>query len=199
MRFPALVGFVVPGLAVCIAACGGETDTPYGPPGEWLHVEPPQPAQGMSSSGGSGSTSSSGTATDAAAGESGGGGDASTAGTAGNGECPSWANAVFPALQSDGTCGNGGCHGVSGGQPANEPPFLNGNAKGTYTAFTQYTGLYGKPYVKAGDTDPNDSTIDCSLDAQTCFTLQRMPPVATWTTADRTLVQQWVACGAPEN
>jgi len=110
----------------------------------------------------------------------------------------SWANQLFPALQNDGQCGSStACH-ASGG---NLPTFLNANAAGTYNSFAQYTQLENKPYIKAGDTNVADSTIDCSLDTQTCYTLTAMPtsPPANWTAADKTMVQTWVACGAPNN
>jgi len=110
----------------------------------------------------------------------------------------SWANQVFPALQNDGQCGSStACH-ASGG---NLPTFLNANAAGTYNSFAGYTQLENRPYIKAGDTNPADSSIDCSLDTQTCYTLTPMPtsPPANWTAADKTMIQTWVACGAPNN
>jgi hypothetical protein len=108
----------------------------------------------------------------------------------------SWANQVFPALQTDGQCGNATCH--AGG--ANQPAFLNGNATGTYNAFSQYTLLENKPYIKMGDAVAADSTIDCSLDTQTCYTLQPMPIApGALTAADKTLIKTWVACGMPNN
>jgi hypothetical protein len=224
MRLHVLVGFVVLGGAVGIAACGGETDTPFGPADGLYNTHAPQPGAGPSSSsgssgggsnssssgssssssggggsasGGSSGGSSSGTTGDGGSGEAGSGsGGGSGSGSGGNANCPSWANTVFPALQNDGTCGSStACH-ANGGQ---QPVFINGNATATYNQFTQYTQLEGKPYVKTGDTNANDSTIDCSLDTQTCFTTQKMPPVGTWTAADKTLIQQWVACGAPNN
>lgn len=105
---------------------------------------------------------------------------------------------MFPALQTDGQCGSStACH-ASGG---NLPVFLNGNATGTYNSFSQYTQLENKPYIKMGDTNPADSTIDCSLDTQTCQTLTPMPtsPPANWTATDKQLIQTWVLCGAPNN
>jgi hypothetical protein len=73
---------------------------------------------------------------------------------------------------------------------------------GTYNTFSQYTLLENKPYIKAGDTNAADSTIDCSLDTQTCFTLVAMPSAGTapnWSANDKTLIRTWVACGAPNN
>lgn len=110
----------------------------------------------------------------------------------------SWTNTVFPALQNDGQCGSStACH-ANGG---NAPTFINGNPTATYNQFAQYTLLENKPYIKAGDTNPADSTIDCSLNTQTCQTLNAMPtaPPANWTANDKTLIHTWVLCGMPNN
>lgn len=109
----------------------------------------------------------------------------------------SWANQLFPALQNDGQCGSSSaCH-ASGG---NLPYFLNGNATGTYNQFAQYTQLENKPYIKAGDTNPNDSTLDCSLNTQTCQATVPMPEApGALTAADKQMVDTWVQCGAPNN
>jgi len=102
-------------------------------------------------------------------------------------------------MQTDGSCGSStACH-ASGG---NQPTFLNGNAAGTYNTFSQYTLLENKPYIKLGDTNPGDTTIDCSLDTQTCYTLVPMPSAsvaANWSTTDKTLIHTWVLCGMPNN
>jgi hypothetical protein len=108
----------------------------------------------------------------------------------------SWANQVFPALQNDGQCGGSACHAAG----LNQPPFLNGNATGTYNAFAQYTLLENKPYIKAGDVNPADTTIDCSLNTQTCYTTQPMPLApGALTAADKTMIHTWVLCGMPNN
>jgi hypothetical protein len=111
----------------------------------------------------------------------------------------SWANQLFPAMQNDGQCGSStSCH-LSGGQL---PTFLPNNATGTYNSFAQYTQLENKPYIKPGDTNAGDSTMDCSLDTQTCYTLVPMPSAASapnWSAADKNLVKTWIDCGAPNN
>lgn len=103
---------------------------------------------------------------------------------------------MFPALQNDGQCGSStACH-ASGGQL---PTFLNANAAGTYNSFAQYTQLENKPYIQMGGT-ATTTTIDCSLDTQTCYTLQPMPLApANWTATDKQLIQTWVGCGMPNN
>jgi hypothetical protein len=217
MRLHLLVGFVIlgGGIAAAAAACGGETDTQYGQAGALAHSTPPNPMTTGGSGSGSMSSSSSGATSSSSSGGSGsssgssggsGGGDggagSSSGGSSGSssGATPactvSWANQVYPALQNDGACGSStACH-ASGGQL---PAFL-ATATGTYNSFSQYTLLENKPYIKPGDTNPADSTIDCSLDTQTCYTTLPMPEApGALTAADKTLIDTWVKCGAPNN
>jgi hypothetical protein len=189
------------------AACGGETDTHYGPPDGLVGRQAPQPtATSTGSSSGGGSSSSGGDSgmpppPPADAGEAGTtpGNDSGTPpAEGGTGSCAvSWTNDVFPMLESTGTgaCGGGTCH-ASGAQP---PTILDGNAAGTYNSLKGYTLINAKPYIAPGDTNLADSTMDCDLVTGTCGA-NRMPLApGVLSPTQLTTIDTWVKCGAPQN
>ncbi|HEY8088246.1 MAG TPA: hypothetical protein VIF09_10385 [Polyangiaceae bacterium] len=195
------------------AACGGEVDPTYGPPNGLDKVQPPTPGNGSTSSGGStsggsssgssssgssGTTSSSGGTTSSSGGHPADGG----ASSGGDGQVTqsctvSWKTNVFPLFESTGagTCGNAACHGGT-----NPPTVVDNDPATTYKNFSVYN-INGKPVFKTGDANPSDSTIECDLGIQTPICgIAAMPEApGVLAAADRTTIDTWVKCGAPNN
>ena len=193
-------------------ACGGETATKYGPPDGLVDRTPPQPTStaspdsgGGSSGGGSGSGgsggSSSGSSSGGVAGDSGSAGDTGggSGGGSGGGTCAvSWTKDVFPLLESTGSgaCGSATCH----ANGATTPTVLDGNATGTYNQFKAYTIINGKGYITPGDTNTADSTMYCNLVTTSCgANVMPIQPTGNLSTAQKTTIGTWIACGAPQN
>lgn len=187
------------------AACGGETSTAYGPPDGLVGRAAPEPtttATGTTP----GTTPGTGTGAPPPAGDAGAPaatGDAGTtptpeSGTTTLGCSVSWATDVFPMLESTGSgaCGNTTCH-ANGAQP---PTVLDGNPGGTYNSFKGYMILDAKGYITPGDTNVADSTIDCNLVTNACGAgVMPLSPAGALSQAQKTTIDTWVKCGAPEN
>ena len=204
------LGLAIAGGAVA-AACGGETDTTFGPPNGLVgrSAPTPGPTTGSGSSGGgsgstsgSGSGSSSGTASSSGAtdgGGSSGGEGGSGSGSGGiNPNCAvSWATTIFPTFESTGTgtCASTGCHGGT-----SAPTMTDGNPAATYATLTAYS-INGLKYIAAGNTNPADSSIECNIGITTPLCgLAQMPEAPGQLNATaRTNLTTWLACGAPNN
>jgi hypothetical protein len=183
------------------AACGGETDTSFGPPDGLVGRTAPPPTATASATTTTTATST-GTATTPPAGDSGSppAQDSGTTGTpeGGTGTCAvSWTTDVFPMLEStgSGTCGSTACH-ASGAQT---PTILDGNATGTYNSLKGYTLLNNVGYIVPGDTNPADSAMDCNLVTSTCGASPMPEAPGTLGATQKTTIDTWVKCGAPEN
>lgn len=189
------------------AACGGETSTSYGPPDGLVGRAAPQVTASATATGTATSTAT-GTATGTTppAGDSGmpaPAGDSGTttgtdSGTSTMGCSVSWATDVFPMLESTGSgaCGSGACH-ANGAQ---QPTVLDGNAAGTYNTFKNYTLINAVGYITPGNTNPANSSIDCDLVTGLCGA-NPMPlaPTGSLSQTQKTTIDTWVKCGAPEN
>ena len=183
------------------AACGGETDTAYGPPDGIVGRQAPQPtatatSTGTTPTGDAGGTMPTGDSGGTVTVDSGGGTPTPEGGT--TGACAvSWATQVFPMLEStgSGTCGSAACH-ANGGQ---QPTILDGNATGTYNALKAYTLLNGVGYITPGNTDPTKSSMECNLVQATCGALAMPEAPGTLSAAQKTTIDTWIKCGAPLN
>jgi hypothetical protein len=109
----------------------------------------------------------------------------------------SWTGQVFPLLESTGAgaCGNSACHGGT-----SAPTILDGQAATTYTNLSKYS-INGKTLIVPGDANAADGTLECNLGMVTpACGLQTMPqPPGALGSAQRTLIDTWVKCGAPNN
>jgi hypothetical protein len=191
-----LLGMMVVAGAIPVA-CGGETDTTFGPPDGLVGRAAPPPTT-------TATTTTTGTGTTPPAGDGGSpppstdGGTTPPAEGGTTGTCAvSWANDVFPMLEStgSGSCGSAACH-ANGAQ---QPPVLDGNAAGTYNAFKGYTLLNNVGYITPGDTSPAGSSMDCNLVTNSCGAgVMPMAPGAL-SAAQKTTIDVWIKCGAPQN
>ena len=106
-----------------------------------------------------------------------------------------WRTDIHPKMKSGGAwnCGGTGCH-VAG---ANDPT-IDDDADATYLRLTKKT-TSSKPYLNPCSKDPSASSFACNTHATgTCASA--MPPAAgLQNDADKKLVNDWVACGAPKN
>jgi len=215
MRIPVIfLGVALVGSAV-VAACGGEVDTPFGPPNGIVGRSAPQPGNpggssgsgsGSSSGSSSGSGSGSGSSSGGSGSGSGSGGDAgsgSGGGDAGDGgqmtqNCTvSWKTQVFPLFMSTGPgqCASAACHGGT------NPPTIADNDPATSLQNLQKYTINGKQYVATGSTDPAGSSIECNLGMVTpvCGLAQMPEAPGALDAAQRTTIDTWVKCGAPNN
>lgn len=193
-----LLGVMFAG-AAAPAACGGETDTTFGPPDGLVGRTAPPPTSTATTT-----TTGTGTAPppegDSGSpppppGDSGTTGTPETGGTVG---CAvSWTTDVFPMLEStgSGTCGSAACH-ANGGQ---QPNVLDGNPTGTYNAFKGYTLLNGTGYITPGNTSPTASSMDCNLVTSSCGAIAMPEAPGALSQAQKTTIDTWIKCGAPEN
>ena len=204
MRVQLLALGLAIGGGIVAAACGGETDTNFGPPDGIVGRTAPTTGPTSGSSSGSGSGSSSGSSSGTASGGGGDGGGSGGGDGGGGGEggvsanCTvSWSGTIFPYFEStgQGTCGTQLCHGGT-----NAPTIVDGNAATTFTNLTLYT-INGLNYIATGNTNPASSAIECNIGITTpACGIAQMPeaPGALNATA-RTNITTWLACGAPNN
>jgi hypothetical protein len=70
----------------------------------------------------------------------------------------------------------------------------------TYTNLSKYT-INGKALIVPNDTNPADSTLECNLGiVNPICGLQAMPqPPGALGAAQRTTIDTWIKCGAPNN
>ena len=200
MRLHSLLLVMMVAAGALPAACGGETDSRYGPPDGLVGRQAPQPTATTTTTMTSTGTTPPPPADGGEAGTLPGNDSGTTGGDTGTGtgNCAvSWANDVFPMLESTGSggCGSTLCH-ANGTRP---PYVLDGNAAGTYNTFKGYTIINGKPYIAPGDTNVADSTIDCDLVAGTCGANKMPLAPGVLSTAQLTTIDTWVKCGAPQN
>jgi hypothetical protein len=197
------LGLAIAG-GIVAAACGGETDTTFGPPNGIVGKSAPTvgSTSGSSSGSGSGSSSSgssSGTASGGGDGGGSGGGDGGGGGEGGvSANCTvSWSGTIFPYFEStgQGTCGTQLCHGGT-----NAPTIVDGNAATTFTNLTTYT-INGLNYIATGNTNPASSAIECNIGITTpaCGIAQMPEAPGTLNATARTNITTWLACGAPNN
>jgi len=195
-----LLGIMVGAGAVPVA-CGGETDTSFGPPDGLVGRTAPS-ATATATTTTTSTTTGTGTATTPPAGDSGappeedGGGTPTPEG--GGGTCAvSWTNDVFPLLESTGvgTCGSAACH-ANGGQ---QPTILDGNATGTYNSLKGYTLLNNVGYIVPGNDSVTGSAMDCNLVTSTCGATPMPEAPGALTAGNKTTIDTWIKCGAPEN
>jgi hypothetical protein len=109
----------------------------------------------------------------------------------------SWTTDVFPMLEStgSGSCGSAACH-ANGGQ---QPNILDGNATGTYNSLKGYTLLNNVGYIVPGNANPADSAMDCNLVTSTCGADAMPLAPGALTATQKTTIDTWIKCGAPEN
>jgi hypothetical protein len=179
-------------LAVGVAAfgaCGGETDTIYGPPGGLRNAVLPSPT-GTTTGTGTTPTPDSGTPMT----------DGSTGGDVGTMACTvSFKTQIYPKMQDAGPwkCSDAQCHG--GAQP---PAISATDATAAYNSLVAYV-TNGKPYIKTGSTVVADSNFDCNIRGTCLAGAMPVPGGAVGaiaaTTAEYTLVETWIACGSPNN
>jgi hypothetical protein len=104
---------------------------------------------------------------------------------------------VFPILESTGpgACGNAACHGGT-----NPPTVTDNNAAATYAALSKYN-INGKPVVATGVVDPAGSSLECDLGIVTpvCGIAQMPEAPGVLSAANKTTIDTWVKCGAPNN
>jgi hypothetical protein len=209
----ALGAAVIGGLVV--GACGGESDTTFGPPNGLVNQRPPAPgtatgsssgsssggssgsSSGSSSGGSSGASSSGGSSGSSSGGADGGSSGGTDGGTTTQSCTVSWKTQVFPLFESTGggTCGTSACHGG-----ASAPTILDNDPATTYTNLSKYS-INGKTLIVPADTNPADGTLECNLGMVTPVCgLQQMPqPPGALNSAQRTTIDTWVRCGAPNN
>jgi hypothetical protein len=191
-----LLGMMVAAGAVP-AACGGEPETSYGPPDGLVGRTAPAATTTTTA------TSTATATTPPPAGDSGspppdddsGGATIPEGGTS---TCAvSWSTDIFPLLQSSGvgTCGSASCH-ASGGQ---QPTVTDGNASATYAAFKGYTLLNNVGYITPGNTTAAGSAMDCNLVTATCGATAMPEAPGALSPANKTSIDTWIKCGAPEN
>jgi hypothetical protein len=77
---------------------------------------------------------------------------------------------------------------------------IDGNAATTYTNLKAYT-INGKGVIVPGDANPSDSALECDLGIQqpVCGLGQMPQPPGTLNAAQRTTIDTWIKCGAPNN
>ena len=174
------------GVAV-FAACGGETDTNYGPPGGLRNAQLPSPT-------GTGTGTGTGGKDSGAPNDSGMGGDVTTM------NCTvSWKTQIYPKMQGAGTwkCSDTACHG------GNTPPAISAtDATAAYNSLKGYV-INGKPYFAVGNTDPAASSFECNLKG-TCGAAAMPIPgggggATAATGAEIADVDTWLKCGSPNN
>ena len=167
--------------AAAVAACGGDIDTKYGPPGGLRNASFP-----------------SGSDTGTAPTSTGSGGDG---GVTPQSCTVKFSTEIYPSMQPGGAwkCSNSTCHGTVGGTP----PFIDpASADATYASLKVYP-INGKPYFNTASTDPAQSTFECNVKG-TCG-LGTMPIInatvgATAVSAgDITKIDTWLKCGSPKN
>lgn len=91
-------------------------------------------------------------------------------------------------------CTNASCHG--GTSPVNSPRIDAASPSATRAALVSFVMSDGRPYVVPSSVDPRDSGIVCNLGGA-CGV--RMPLGGGATNAEIAIVEQWLACGAPDN
>ncbi len=120
----------------------------------------------------------------------GGGGDGGA--PTGDGGCPSFATDIAPYFVANGKwrCADGTCHGG-----ASAPPI---DCKDPTTCLSSLKAITvaGKPYIKEGSTDPNESTVMCNLQGA-CGSRMPKAPGADPTSDELCLLSAWLSCGAP--
>jgi hypothetical protein len=179
-------------------ACGGDETTNFGPADGLVGRTAPAPTATAT-----GTSTATGTATTPPAGDAGTPPPDDDGGTtppaeAGAGACAvSWTNDVFPLLEStgSGSCGGATCH-ANGGQ---QPTILDNNPTGTYNSLKGYTLLNNVGYIVPGNTNLSDSAMDCNLVLATCGATPMPEAPGALSTAQKTTISTWLACGAPEN
>jgi hypothetical protein len=186
---------------VMAAACGGETDTTFGPPNGLVGRSPPVPgSSGGSGSSGGGSGSSSGSSSGGSSGGSSGssGGSGSSSGSTGDGgqmtqSCTvSWTTDIYPSFETtgSGTCATAACHGGT-----NPPTMVDGDPTTTYNNLSKYP-INGNDYV--GGATP---AIECNLGITTPLCGLAQMPEAPGALGSNVLtaISTWVTCGSPDN
>lgn len=188
-----------------VAACGGETDTTFGPPNGLVGRSAPAPGQTSSSGSGSssgGSGSSSGSSSGGSGGSSGSSGSSSGSssggGSGGDGgqttqSCSvSWKTNIYPSFEStgSGTCATAACHGGT-----NAPTMVDNDPTTTYNNLAKYP-INGNNYV--GGTTP---AIECNLGITTPLCGLAQMPEAPGALGSNVLtaISTWVQCGSPNN
>ncbi len=181
-----IVPMVLAGAGV-FAACGGEVDTQYGPPGGLRGAHLPDPT-------GTGTGTTPPADGGAPPSDGGMGGDVVAM------NCMvSFKTQVFPMMQTAGTwkCSSSTCHGG-----ATPPAISPTDATAAYNSLKAYI-INGKAYFNSASMDPLQSTFECNLKG-TCGAGQMPIPggavgAVAATTAELTTVDTWVKCGAPNN
>jgi hypothetical protein len=114
------------------------------------------------------------------------------------GDCPSFAEDIFPYLAPAGKwrCSDKTCHG--GGQ---NPPLDGTSAAACYASLQKVT-VAGKPYIPGADgggtvKDPTATTFLCNLQGG-CGSKMPQAPGADPTPVDLCVVEAWLKCGAPK-
>jgi hypothetical protein len=160
-----------------IPACDLETDTNYGPHSglSKTNLPNPPPVEGGSTDGGL----LCGTPVDA-------------------GTCAvSYSTQIWANMQTTWHCSDAMCHGGTSYQPQLD------SAGDAYMNLMAYM-IASKPYINPCSTDPDASAFLCNIQNPFCGEAQMPFPNNTlgsgpMSAGDVSLVQTWVACGAPNN
>lgn len=111
------------------------------------------------------------------------------------GDCPSFANDIFPLMTPNGKwkCSDTTCHGQA------SLPLINGATAADCYAALQKITVAGKPYI-GGDAGSaadlaNNTTILCNLQGG-CGSRMPKPPAQDPTTAELCMIDAWLKCGA---
>jgi hypothetical protein len=89
-------------------------------------------------------------------------------------------------------CASLACHGGE----VNAPSMDQTSPALTYKSLINFTLSNGDPYVEIGNTDPKASSITCNLRGN-CGT--RMPLTGKLNSNQLSVIDGWIACGAPFN
>jgi hypothetical protein len=184
MRFfsmASILSMTVVGVAA-LAACTGEVEPQYGPPGGLRNAHLPDPTGTTTGGADSGTPPPS----------DGGGGDVVTM------NCTvSFKQQIYPKMQSAGTwkCAGSACHG------APSPPSVAISATDATAAYNALKGyvINGKAYFNPASTDPAQSSFECNLKGACGAQIMPPPPGTPATTQEIADVDTWVKCGAPNN
>jgi hypothetical protein len=199
MRVHVLALGVALAAGAAVAACGGETDTTFGPPNGLVGRTPPAPSGGGSGSSSGASGGSSGSSSGSSGGSSGSSGSSSSGGGSGGDggqmtqSCTvSWKTDIYPSFEStgSGTCASAACHGGT-----SAPTMVDNDPTTTWTNLSKYP-INGVNVV--GGTNP---ALECNLGITTPLCgLAQMPlaPGALGTNV-LTAISTWSACGSPDN
>ncbi len=107
--------------------------------------------------------------------------------------CPSFASDIYPSMKASGAwkCADATCHGGGTFRPA-----VDDSSASACLASLQQITIRGKPYVKSGSKDPDESSLLCNVKG-TCGEQMPKEPAPFLSTTEICKVEAWLRCGAP--